>query len=139
MFRRLAKEEAQSLLDEGRTGRLGCITERGPYVVPISYLFHDGDIYAHSAVGEKIHALRRDPRACFQVDEVRDEYRWRSVIAFGSYEEVTDATERESFKRRILTRFPHLTPVESLASDAGGREVVIFRIHVDAVTGVGEG
>jgi uncharacterized protein len=138
MFIQLNKEESESLLRDCHIGHLGCIRERGPYVVPAHYIFHDGDLYLHSRVGEKIRALRQIPKVCMQVEEVRDAYHWRSVIAFGKYEEITSADERAWFNRRILVRFPHLTPVESIAVDGEANDTVIFRIRVEEITGVGE-
>jgi uncharacterized protein len=139
MIKQLSPEESKALLKECYIGHLGCITERDPYVVPVHYIFHKGDLYLHSRVGEKILALRQNPRVCLQVEEVRDGDHWRSAIAFGKYEEITDAYERAWFNRRILTRFPHLTPVESIPADGDPIDVVIFRIRVEKMTGVGEG
>ncbi len=45
MNQQLGSEEAAAILNEGHIGNLGCITERGSYVVPVNYIFHDGDIY----------------------------------------------------------------------------------------------
>lgn len=138
MIKRLSEEEAISLLREGTVGHLGCVTERGPYVVPVNYIFHEGNIYVHSLMGSKIQTLRQNPKACFQVDQSENEYSWRSAIAFGRYEEITDAEERSFFMRRILTRFPHLTPVESASFEATPNKVIIFRIRVEQLSAVGE-
>lgn len=138
MIRPLTNEEARALLAECRTGRLGCVADGGPYVVPVSYIFYRDGIYIHSLPGRKIKALRENPRACLQVDEIKDDYNWRSAIAFGRYEEVTDDTERYWAFRRLLARFPTLTPVESVPVHDGQSSVIIFRIQVEEVSGVGE-
>jgi nitroimidazol reductase NimA-like FMN-containing flavoprotein (pyridoxamine 5'-phosphate oxidase superfamily) len=124
---------------EGSVGRLGCIDNGAPYVVPVSYLFHDDNIYVHSLVGRKIRALRENPRACLQVDEVKDSYHWRSALAFGHYEEVTDERERRWAMRRLLSRFPNLTPVESVPVHDGQSSVIVFRVRIEELSGVGEG
>src|SRR5262250_1813226 len=113
MIRPLSESEARELLSRSRTGRLGCVVEDGPYVVPVNYILHDDKIYIHSLLGRKIKALRANPRACLQVDDIRTDYDWRSAIAFGRYEEVTEEGERRWVVRRLLSRFPQLTPVES--------------------------
>lgn len=138
MISSLTQEETRALLSEARTGRLGCIDDGGPYVVPVNYVFHDDRIYVHSLLGRKIKALRANPRACLQVDDVQDAYHWRSAIAFGRYEEVTDEGERRWAVRRLLSRFPDLTPVESVPVHDGQSSVILFRIRVEEVTGVGE-
>lgn len=110
---KLRDEDALAVLRAGNLGRLGCIAEEEPYVVPVNYLFDGKDIYIHSLPGRKINALRDNPRACLQVDEIRDAYHWRSVIAYGTYEEVFDEQARESVLSKLLTGLPNMTPVES--------------------------
>jgi nitroimidazol reductase NimA-like FMN-containing flavoprotein (pyridoxamine 5'-phosphate oxidase superfamily) len=138
MITQLSQEEARALLTASRVGRLGCVYEDGPYVVPINYVMDGESIYGHSLPGRKLEALRANPRACLQVDEVTDPYHWRSAIAFGAYEEVTDPAERNRAVRALQSRFPNLTPVESVPVHDGQSSVVIFRLRIDKVTGVGE-
>jgi nitroimidazol reductase NimA-like FMN-containing flavoprotein (pyridoxamine 5'-phosphate oxidase superfamily) len=138
MLRQLSEPETRDLLASGRVGRLGCVFDDAPYVVPVSYIFHDDLVYIHSLLGRKIAALRANPKACLQVDEIRDEYQWRSAIAFGDYREVTDSGERDRAARELLERFPHLTPVESVPVHDGGSSVIVFCIQVKQLSGVGE-
>lgn len=138
MIRPLSREEARALVVESRLGRLGCVYEGGPYVVPVNYVFDGENIYVHSLPGRKIAALRANPRACLQVDAITDEYRWRSALAFGRYEDVTDPAERERAVQLLLARFPRLTPVESVPVHDSQSSVILFRIFVEEVTGVGE-
>ena len=138
MLRPLSENESRELLASGRVGRLGCIFDGAPYVVPVSYFLRGDRVYVHSLLGRKIAALRANPNACLQVDEIRDEYQWRSAIAFGDYHELIDFTERDQAVRDLLERFPHLTPVESVPVHDGGSSVVVFCIQIKRVTGVGE-
>ena len=138
MIRPMNPDETRALLEQGRIGRLGCVSDGMPFVVPVSYLLSGGFIYIHSMVGRKVRALRQDPHACLQVDEIIDAYNWRSAIAFGRYEEITDAGERAWAVRRLLARFPHLTPVESVPVHDGQSSVIVFRIRVEEMTGVCE-
>lgn len=140
MLSALNEVQARSLLETSNVGRLGCIVERDPYVVPISYIVEGNNIYSHSLPGTKISALRENPRACLQVDNIENALRWTSVLAFGNFEELTDSEERHRVINKILYRFPLLTPVEStIAVDAGTADVVVFRIKIDRLTGVAEG
>lgn len=139
-MKQLPEEEARVLLSACRIGRLGCVANGEPYVVPINYVFEDESIYSHSLPGRKIEALRAHPRACLQVDEIESDFEWRSVIAYGTFEEIRLPDDRKSILSKLLARFPLLTPVESVvAEDAGAPESVVFRIIVDHVTGVAEG
>ena len=78
-MRSLLGKEGEELLTAARIGRLGCVDDGEPYVVPISYFFEDGSVYSHSLPGRKIDILRAHPRACLQVDG-----HWRnSTFYFG--------------------------------------------------------
>ena len=140
MTRMLSELEAQDMIAGGKIGRLGCIDNGEPYVVPINYVFEDGSIYSHSLPGRKIDAMRAHPRACLQLDEIANDFQWRSVIAYGNFEEIRVPSDRRSILRKLLARFPLLTPVESvMAQDASAPDSVVFRIVVDRITGVEEG
>ena len=139
MIRPLSEKEARAVIAEARIGRLGCIYNDAPYVVPVNYVFNGTNIYIHSLGGRKIAALRANPRACLQVDVIKDTYNWRSAIAFGQYKEMLDADEQEWAVHSLLLRFPHLTPVESLPVHDGQSSIILFRICVEKITGVGEG
>ena len=135
----LSDAEARSVINAGKVGRLGCIDNDEPYVVPINYVFEERSIYSHSLPGRKIEALRVRPRACLQVDEIENDFYWRSVIAFGNFEEIQNPKDRRAILRKLLSRFPKLTPVESLiAQDAAAPDSVVFRISIDRITGVAE-
>jgi len=129
--------DSLAILREGTIGRLGCIAAGWPYVVPVNYFFDGKDVYIHSLPGKKIDALRANPRVCLQVDEIKDSYHWRSVIAYGTFEEVSKEETRENVLTRLYSRLPHMTPVESKLVN-GLKETIVFRIKVDEVTGVSE-
>jgi nitroimidazol reductase NimA-like FMN-containing flavoprotein (pyridoxamine 5'-phosphate oxidase superfamily) len=140
MINRLDARAALELIGEGRLGRLGCVLDDGPYVVPVNYVSDEQFIYIHSLPGTKIEALRANPRACLQVDEIKNAFEWRSAIVFGTYEEITDAEERDRALQQILNRFPQFTPVETAMSQVQGLpETIIFRLRIEKVTGVTEG
>ena len=139
-MKELAEEEAIELLNSAKIGRLGCVDNGEPYVVPINYFLEDRSIYSHSLPGRKIDALRVHPRACLQVDAIEDDFHWRSAIAYGNFEEIRVPSERRIILTKLLARFPLLTPVESaIADDAGAPDSVVFCIRIDRVTGAGEG
>lgn len=136
----LNNEEARRLLRTAKVSRLGCIVKGEPYVVPINCHLEGDYLYSHSLAGLKITGLRENPHVCVQVDEIESDLRWRSAIAFGQYEEVTNSNERADVLNKLLRRFPMLTPVESaIAVDGSAQEVIVFRIRVERLTGVSEG
>jgi uncharacterized protein len=140
MMKMLSNAEARRLFDVARVARLGCVVNGDPYVIPINCVLEGDYLYSHSLPGLKITGLRENPRACVQVDEIETDLHWRSSIAFGRYEEITKPHEREEVLSRLLHRFPLLTPVEStIAIDGDVAEVIVFKIHIERLTGVSEG
>jgi nitroimidazol reductase NimA-like FMN-containing flavoprotein (pyridoxamine 5'-phosphate oxidase superfamily) len=141
MMNMLSHDESLSLFQHARVARLGCIANGEPYVVPINCHLEGQYLYSHSLPGLKILALRENPKTCVQVDEIENDLRWRSAIAFGTYEEISDPQERADIINKLLHRFPLLTPVESaIAADGSSpTPVVVFRINIERVTGVSEG
>jgi nitroimidazol reductase NimA-like FMN-containing flavoprotein (pyridoxamine 5'-phosphate oxidase superfamily) len=138
-MRVLNDAEALEVIKAGKVGRLGCIDNDEPYVVPINYLFDEGSIYSHSLPGKKIEAMRAHPRTCLQVDHIDDDFHWRSAIAFGKFEEIDRPKDRREILGKLLSRFPKLTPVESrIVQDAAAPDSVVFRIVVDRISGVVE-
>ena len=139
MMKTLNDTDARKLFESARVARLGCIVNGEPYVVPINCLLEGNYLYSHSLSGLKISALRETPRACVQVDEIETEMSWRSAIAFGRYEEITNPNERAEVLNKLFRVFPMLTPVEStLALDGLAQEVIVFRIRIDRLTAVSE-
>jgi nitroimidazol reductase NimA-like FMN-containing flavoprotein (pyridoxamine 5'-phosphate oxidase superfamily) len=141
MITRLNEEESFALLRASRLARLACVADDGePYVVPVNYVCDDVSIIVHSLPGKKIEAMRSRPRVCVQVDEIKDQFNWTSVLAFGTYKEVTGEAARERAMNLLLAALPDLTPVESvIAHDAGAPAPIIFRVLIDRVTGMREG
>src|SRR5690242_18812346 len=109
MLRELSEPEVKDLLGRRKIGHLAIYDARRErvYVVPISYVYKDGVADLHSAPGLKLDLLRQRPaHVCFQVDDVVDEDQWQSVTAWGEFEEIADARERQralrSFGDRLL-------------------------------------
>lgn len=132
-------EESLALLRSARLGRLGCVAEGEPYVVPVNYVFDGECVVSHSLPGRKITAMRAQPRVCLQVDELTNQFSWKSVIAYGTFEEVSSQDERSRALGTLLSLFPRLTPVESrIAEDASAPAPIVYRIRIDRVTGIRE-
>jgi nitroimidazol reductase NimA-like FMN-containing flavoprotein (pyridoxamine 5'-phosphate oxidase superfamily) len=140
MTKFLTEAEAIELVKAGKIGRLGCVDQEGPYVVPINYLLDDGEIYSHALPGKKINAMRAEPRVCLQVDHIQDDLHWSSAIVFGRFEEIRSPQRRRVVISKLLTGFPKMTPVETMiVQDAAAPDSIVFKIVVDRVTGVQEG
>jgi len=139
MSRTLSEQEARELVSLGEVGHLGCIVDGDPYVIPINYVFENDSVYSHSLPGLKIDAMRAHPRVVLQVEQIVDNFNWRSALVYGHFEEIRVPSDRRTVLRKLTARFPLLTPVETqIAQDASAPDIIVFRIVVDRITGVAE-
>lgn len=134
---KLKLSDALTILHECTFGRLGCISNDEPYVLPINYYFDGKYIFSHSLPGLKIDAMRSNPRVCLQVDQIRDPYHWRSAVAYGHYDEIVDPHQRESVMAELFKHIEQMTPVESKMIGSS-EKMIVYRIKLTEVTGVGE-
>jgi uncharacterized protein len=91
MLGQLDPQEIETLLQTELIGRLGCHAGLRTYIVPITYAYSDNSIYARTTDGLKLQMMRKNPAVCFQVDHIDDLANWKSVVVWGSYEELDGA------------------------------------------------
>jgi uncharacterized protein len=135
MLGRLRSAEITRVLKEGTVGRIGTSSGGRTYVVPVTYVYDGNSVYGHSTLGQKIRMMRANPSVCFQVDDIRGLANWRSVIAQGTYEELSGdmATAAAKLIRARIGR----STVSETAGPAGrqGRTHVSYRIRLREKTG----
>jgi nitroimidazol reductase NimA-like FMN-containing flavoprotein (pyridoxamine 5'-phosphate oxidase superfamily) len=133
--RELSRAEIDEFLRGQRIARLGCHAGDVTYVVPLIYAFADDAVVAVTTEGRKTAMLRENPRVCVEVDEYDMDGKgsWRSVIAYGRYEELTgDAIEPAlSLLRERFARAAGRAPEPRLL----GPNVVVLRIGLDEFSG----
>jgi uncharacterized protein len=127
MIHDLRPDEIESVLHRHHVGRLACIVAGEPYVVPITYAYQDGFIYGHTLPGQKLTAVRAEPRVAFEVDERWAADTWRSAVVRGVVEELTDENDRAAALAALAGAYPD-------ASRAAGSGV-LFRIRPTEKTG----
>ncbi len=112
--RQLTKEEAEELLYHAEYGVLSTVGADGmPYGVPISFAYEDGCIYMHcsSENGHKKENIAFNAKASFAATDgvVRQASKfgtlYRSAIAFGKIEIVSDKTEKQKGIEAILKKY----------------------------------
>jgi nitroimidazol reductase NimA-like FMN-containing flavoprotein (pyridoxamine 5'-phosphate oxidase superfamily) len=146
----LNRAEMERVLRTEAVGHLACCPDGRPYVVPIAYAYHEGCIYAHSGLGMKVEAMREQPEVCFQVEHIDNVAEWKSVIAWGRYEEL-DGEEADNALHLLVGRLSPLLPDsdaenKDLESDGlsgstrhilsrSSRHGVVYRIRVTEMTG----
>ncbi|MGZ3920846.1 MAG: pyridoxamine 5'-phosphate oxidase family protein [Bacteroidia bacterium] len=145
MLGELNNDQIESLLRSEAIGRIGCYADNKIYVVPVSYAYDGIYIYAHSKEGMKILMMRKNPLVCFEVDHMENMANWQSVIASGTFEELT---EHESSKRGMKILIDRLQPLMTSETaqpshglpgnhqnDVKAFHAVVFRIKLSEKTG----
>src|SRR5579859_1472215 len=104
MVGELNRDEMDQLLYSEIVGRIGCQLNGQTYVIPVEYVYDGRSVYGRAGMGRKIEIMRKDSRVCFEVDRVETLEDWRSVIAWGHYEELRGA-EAERAEGLLIRRF----------------------------------
>jgi nitroimidazol reductase NimA-like FMN-containing flavoprotein (pyridoxamine 5'-phosphate oxidase superfamily) len=90
MLGTLTQEEIDALLHTANFGHLACNAQGKTYIVPISFAVEDSNtLVGQTTPGLKVDIMRENPEVCICVDEIKDLTNWRSVIAWGTYEELS--------------------------------------------------
>jgi uncharacterized protein len=146
MFETLNKKQINELISENLVGHLGCHADGKTYVVPISYAYDGKYLYARSFEGMKLQMMRKNPNVCFQVDQRESMADWKSVIMWGTFEELDGEQRNKALKKLISRALPNIAsktvkfssewpfPVNDLKSIDG----IVYRILITERTGCSE-
>lgn len=144
MLGELTITQIEHLLFSNRIGRIGCHADDITYVVPITYAYDGTYIYGHTKEGMKIDMMRKNPKVCLEVDEMENMSNWRSVIAWGEFEELKKPEDR---KKSMNILWDHIMPymtgettVNDSMRDAHGKFIeamqgVMYRVKLSKKTG----
>jgi nitroimidazol reductase NimA-like FMN-containing flavoprotein (pyridoxamine 5'-phosphate oxidase superfamily) len=144
MYGELSGTQIDALLRREMVGHLGCYGGGRPYVVPITYAYDGAHIYGYTREGMKLRMMRAHPTVCVQVDHITGIIEWKSVIAWGTFEEL-HGEEARAARRLIEDRFGTRmggTPIEG-AHGMGGwdgrppswQEAVLYQITLTTKSG----
>ena len=140
----LSEEESIGILQKSTSGTLALLGDNDyPYAVPISYVYHEGKLYFHSALaGHKVDAIRSCDKASFCVIEQDDvqpkKYTtfFRSVIAFGRIHIIEDEQDKLEAALLLGNRY-NPNDDESLKKEfeSGFTRMLMIRFDIEHLTG----
>ncbi len=136
--------EIAEFLAQAPVGRLATCRDGRPYLVPVSFVYHDGRFYVHSGpTGRKMDNLRANPRVCFEVDQLdrvrvghdscSHSMRYTSVIAHGRATLLADEGLKRQALGWLVAKYTPGEPATEISAHAlAGVEVI--EIVVDELT-----
>jgi nitroimidazol reductase NimA-like FMN-containing flavoprotein (pyridoxamine 5'-phosphate oxidase superfamily) len=146
MVRVLKQKECLHILTNNYIGNLAYIYRDRPFIAPITYFFdaENNIIIGYSAEGHKINAMRKNSNVSVNVAEIDSVNDWKSVLAHGSFEELSSCTSKAKLhqfsigvKDLIITReHRKLDFINEFSSKIYTDDLpVIFQIKVKEITG----
>jgi uncharacterized protein len=136
-FRALTREECGAVLERNHVGRVAFTFHDHVDIEPVNYVYAEGWLHGRTAPGGKIAVLRHHPWVAFEVDEVDGLFDWRSVVVHGAVhipDPEGSPADREAHAA-TLAHLRHLLPQTLTTTDPVPSRLLLFRIHVDDVTG----
>lgn len=140
----LNQQQIEYLLRSEVVGHLGCSSPDQVYVVPITYVFDQNAIYAHTREGQKVDMMRENPRVCLEVSNITSLSHWQSVIIQGSFIEL-NGDEAEDALQKIVNRVHPLANTETMVPRHSLQRpqsttdqhvhLVVFKIAIHETTG----
>lgn len=136
MLGELTASQVEELLRAEVIARIGCISQGRVYVVPVSYAYDGTYVWGHGMDGAKLRAMRANPEVCVEVEHVDDLSNWRSVIAWGTYEECHGNDWKAGMALLVTRIMPLLTfPPHQHPDPAGPKHGTVYRIRLASKTG----
>ena len=144
MYGKLTASQIEALLHAEVTAHLGCMDGTRPYVVPISYYYDGRYLYGYTQDGMKLGMMRTHPLVCVQVEQIEKITNWRSVVAWGTFEELTGAEAdeaRQAFTRRFTPLLGGAPVQRAHGMEGWGKhaadwhDAVVYRIRLTTKTG----
>jgi nitroimidazol reductase NimA-like FMN-containing flavoprotein (pyridoxamine 5'-phosphate oxidase superfamily) len=136
-MRTLSREECDDLLQQNQVGRLAFTFHDRVDIEPVHYIYADGWLHGRTSPGTKVATLLHHPWIAFEVDDVQGLFDWTSVVVHGVVY-IPDADGSLADKAAYaatLALIRELVPQALEAGDPTPSRQVLFRIHVDEVTG----
>ena len=147
--RAMTNAQMQQLLDRGVAGRLATVSADGyPYCLPLLFVWADNQIFLHgtSVQGHLQSNVRREPRACFEIDEPGDVFdygrfecdsglAYGSVILFGRIQVAEDTAAKQLFCERLMAKYGKPNSIRPKNFFPRLDVITVYAMSVERMTG----
>ena len=142
LIEEMTVEECREVLTWASLARLACEMDGQPYVVPVNLAYDGSDLFGFATMGYKIDCMRANPLVCVEIDDIKTQSEWTSVVVYGTYEELPDIPENETtrahayelLERRATWWEPASVSVANLDYPKSFAPI-FYRIRIDGMTG----
>jgi nitroimidazol reductase NimA-like FMN-containing flavoprotein (pyridoxamine 5'-phosphate oxidase superfamily) len=131
----LSVADATAFLSRIHTGRIACSLHDRIDIEPISYSFENGWIFGRTSVGTKLAKLAHNPWCAFEVDEVRGQFDWTSVVVKGAFSLLDPMHGSPDVYAHAMASVKGLTPDAFSPMDPVPHRSILFGIYVSEITG----
>ena len=140
----LTEDQIERVLYAKSIGRIGCQEHGKMYILPINYAYDGEDLYATTLDRSKIQMMRTHPAVCFQVDQIEDSAHWRSVLLWGTFQELAGEEAAKALKlltQRFMTAIAsgHTLHEMRVGADRQAGQphpaIMVYRIHITEKSG----
>lgn len=137
-IRELDNEAIDAILARNNVGRIAYAFRDRVDIEPIHYVYEDGWIYGRTSEGAKIATIRHNYWVAFEVDEVEEIFRWRSVVIRGGFYNLTEDDSPQGHELRALAVdiLRRLIPETFRENDPTPERQILFRIAVQEARGL---
>jgi len=133
----------ENIITKATVCRLGLADGNQPYVIPLSFGYHDNTLYFHTGKkGKKMEILKKNNRVCFEMEAGLEiipadnpckwNMRYESVVGFGR----ALVLENQAEKRQALDVIVHHyggTPMEYDEKRVNG--LAVIKVEIENMTG----
>ncbi|MEM1524553.1 MAG: pyridoxamine 5'-phosphate oxidase family protein [Nitrososphaerales archaeon] len=133
----MTPKEIDQFLTCARVGRIGVITNEGPYIVPVGFGYSNGKIFFHTCEkGIKMDSIRKNPNVCFEVDEaISDASLAKSVIIMGYAEIIEDRERMIPYLQKLIDKYRVPVPFDEYMSRPGrDKEKELSAVRICLIT-----
>ena len=136
-------EKIESIIFEAKVCRLGMVDRDQPYVVPLSFGYHENTLYFHTGKkGRKMAILKKNNRVCFEMEvgleivpadnPCKWNMRYKSVVGFGRAVILENPAEKIKALDVIVKHYGGaLTSYDEKQVNG----LAVIKVTIDSVTG----
>ncbi len=135
MIGNLPSSEIENLLKTHQIGRLGITDGDRVYVFPVVYGYDGTFVYVHSRDGLKVQLMRAHAEVCFEIEEIESPASWRTVVAHGVFEEMSDEGDERVAMVAIACQGATQIPMSIAPYLDGPDNVIFYRIRLTEKSG----